>query len=70
MKFFREPLVHFLIIGATLFAVYAFWGQQEWEHEKRQELNEQFVASVIARYNITIGGEPMADPAILLEPVQ
>jgi len=41
--------------------------KQEWDHDKRQELNEQFVASVIARYDITIEGVPIADPAILLE---
>jgi len=29
MKFFREPLVHFLAIGAALFVIYAFWGQQD-----------------------------------------
>jgi peptidyl-prolyl cis-trans isomerase C len=41
--------------------------RQEWESEKREELNEQFVASVIARYDITIEGVPIADPDILLE---
>ena len=41
--------------------------RQEWDHDKRQELNEKFVASVIARYDITIEGEPIADPAVLLE---
>ncbi|MBW2329290.1 MAG: hypothetical protein JRF04_06740 [Deltaproteobacteria bacterium] len=35
MKFFREPLVHFLIIGAALFAVYAYWGQQDTEEQGR-----------------------------------
>lgn len=35
MKFFREPLVHFLIIGAALFVVYAFWGQQDAEEQGR-----------------------------------
>ena len=28
MKFFREPLIHFLAIGAALFVIYAYWGQQ------------------------------------------
>jgi peptidyl-prolyl cis-trans isomerase C len=41
--------------------------RQEWESEKREELNEQFVASVIARYDVTIEGVPIADPDILLE---
>ena len=41
--------------------------KQEWDHDKRQELNEKFVASVIARYDITIEGVPIADPTILLE---
>lgn len=35
MKFFREPLVHFLIIGATLFAIFGIWGQQEAEEQER-----------------------------------
>ncbi len=28
MKFFREPLVHFLVIGAALFVLYGFMGRQ------------------------------------------
>ena len=35
MKFFREPLVHFLFIGAALFLIYAFMGQQEAEDQER-----------------------------------
>ncbi|NOQ47196.1 MAG: hypothetical protein GQ559_11105 [Desulfobulbaceae bacterium] len=41
--------------------------RQEWEQDKREELNERFVASVIARYDISIDGVPITDPAILLE---
>jgi len=33
MKFFREPLVHFLVIGAALFVIYAYWGQQGTEEQ-------------------------------------
>jgi len=33
MKFFREPLVHFLAIGAALFVIYAYWGQQGTEEQ-------------------------------------
>ena len=44
--------------------------RQEWESDKRELLNEQFVASVIARYDVTIEGAPMADPTILVESVQ
>jgi len=44
--------------------------RQEWEHDKRKELNEQFVASVIARYDIKIEGVSIADPAILQESAQ
>ena len=44
--------------------------RQEWERDKREELNEQFIASVIARYDVTIEGAPIADPAILQESVQ
>lgn len=41
--------------------------RQEWEQDKREELNEQFVASVIARYDITIDGVPLADPSVIME---
>jgi hypothetical protein len=35
MKLFREPLVHFLAIGAALFGIYAYWGQPDVEeHDK------------------------------------
>ena len=33
MKFFREPLVHFLLIGAALFVIYAYWGQPDAEEQ-------------------------------------
>jgi len=33
MKFFREPLVHFLAIGAALFVIYAYWGQPDVEEQ-------------------------------------
>jgi len=29
MKLFREPLVHFLVIGAAIFVLYGFMGQQD-----------------------------------------
>jgi parvulin-like peptidyl-prolyl isomerase len=35
MKLFREPLVHFLIIGAALFVLYGLWGQQDAEENER-----------------------------------
>lgn len=35
MKFFREPLVHFLIIGAAIFVVYGLMGQQDAEEQER-----------------------------------
>jgi peptidyl-prolyl cis-trans isomerase C len=35
LKFLREPLVHFLAIGAAIFVLYAFWGQQETEEQER-----------------------------------
>ncbi len=35
MKFFREPLLHFLVIGATLFGLYSFWGQQDAGEQER-----------------------------------
>jgi len=44
--------------------------RQEWESDKREVLNEQFIASVIARYDVTIEGVPVADPAFLLESAQ
>jgi len=35
MKLLREPLVHFLAIGAAIFALYGFMGQQEAEERER-----------------------------------
>ncbi len=35
MKFFREPLVHFLIIGAAIFVLYGFMGRQDVEEQER-----------------------------------
>jgi parvulin-like peptidyl-prolyl isomerase len=35
MRFFREPLVHFLVIGAALFVLYGFMGQQNTEEQER-----------------------------------
>ncbi len=35
MRFFREPLVHFLIIGAALFVLYGLWGQQDSQEQER-----------------------------------
>jgi parvulin-like peptidyl-prolyl isomerase len=42
----------------------------EWESDKREQLNEQFVASIIARYDVTIEDAPIADPKILKESSQ
>jgi peptidyl-prolyl cis-trans isomerase C len=33
MKLLHEPLVHFLVIGAALFVIYAYWGQQDSEEQ-------------------------------------
>jgi len=35
MKLLREPLVHFLAIGAAIFVLYGFMGQQEAEERER-----------------------------------
>jgi hypothetical protein len=35
MKLLREPLVHFLAIGAAIFVLYGFMGQQEAEEQER-----------------------------------
>ena len=35
MKFFREPLVHFLVIGAAIFVLYGLMGQQDVEEQER-----------------------------------
>ena len=32
--------------------------RQDWEDERRQDLNEQFIAGLLARYNVIIEGEP------------
>jgi hypothetical protein len=35
--------------------------RQDWENDKREQLNEQFVASMIARYDVTIEDTPGAE---------
>jgi hypothetical protein len=35
MKLLREPLVHFLVIGAAIFVLYGFMGQQDVEEQER-----------------------------------
>ncbi len=35
MKFFREPLVHFIVIGAALFVLYGLMGQKNAEEQER-----------------------------------
>jgi peptidyl-prolyl cis-trans isomerase C len=35
MKFFREPLVHFLAIGAAIFMMYSFWGEKGTQEQER-----------------------------------
>jgi len=35
MKFLREPLVHFLVIGAAIFVLYGFFGRQDVEEQER-----------------------------------
>jgi len=35
MKLLREPLVHFLVIGAAIFVLYGLMGQQDVEEQER-----------------------------------
>jgi peptidyl-prolyl cis-trans isomerase C len=35
MKFFREPLVHFLAFGAAIFMMYSFWGEKGTQEQER-----------------------------------
>ena len=35
MKFFPEPLVHFLVIGAAIFVLFGFFGRQDVEEQER-----------------------------------
>ena len=35
VRFIREPLVHFLLIGAAIFVLYGFMGQQDVEEQER-----------------------------------
>jgi len=35
MKFFREPLVHFLVIGAAIFVLFGLMGRQQAEEQER-----------------------------------
>jgi peptidyl-prolyl cis-trans isomerase C len=43
---------------------------QNSESDKREELNEQFVASIVSRYDITIEGIPIDAPQVSMEAVQ
>jgi len=45
--------------------------RQDWESDKREQLNEQFVASVVARYDVTIEDAPIGeDTAVSKEKAQ
>ena len=35
--------------------------RQQWESDKREQLNEQFVASIVARYDVTIEDVPIGE---------
>ncbi len=35
MKFLREPLLHFLVIGAAIFVLFGFLGQKDVEEKER-----------------------------------
>ena len=35
MKLLREPLIHFIAIGAAIFVLYGFMGQQDAEEQER-----------------------------------
>jgi peptidyl-prolyl cis-trans isomerase C len=35
LKLLREPLLHFLVIGAALFVLYGLWGQQDTQEQER-----------------------------------
>lgn len=35
MKLLREPLAHFLVIGAAIFVLYGLMGQQDAEEQER-----------------------------------
>ena len=38
-RWLREPLLHFLLIGSLLFAIYAVWGKSDQPGSKRIELS-------------------------------
>ena len=45
--------------------------RQDWESEKREQLNEQFITSLMARYDVTIEDVPVkAMPVVLKEQSQ
>ena len=35
VRLIKEPLVHFLAIGAAIFVIYGFWGQQDAQEQER-----------------------------------
>jgi parvulin-like peptidyl-prolyl isomerase len=35
--------------------------RQDWENDKREQLNEQFIASLMGRYDVTIEDEPSGE---------
>ena len=61
MKFFREPLVHFLVIGAAIFVLYGFYGTAgcrrtgagHHHHGRRNRLAFRYLEKTL---------EPAADP--------
>jgi peptidyl-prolyl cis-trans isomerase C len=56
--------------GPPLFAEVEDQVRQEWESDKRQQLNEQFIESVVARYDVTIEGVSIDDPVTFMETAQ
>jgi peptidyl-prolyl cis-trans isomerase C len=60
----------YIKVGSPVFAEVEDQVLQEWESDKRQQLNEQFVESVVARYDVTIEGISIDDPVMYMETTQ
>ena len=62
MRFIREPLVHFLAIGATLFLAWALWGNPGASATSRRIVVDQGTADRLARnFALTYRRAPTAD---------
>ena len=61
MNLLREPLVHFLLIGAALFAIFSFAGRWTSDAENHIEISSAQIKQLIEGFRIDYKREPTAD---------